>query len=150
MRAARLPRNGSPSIRPAPLSGRSLHAVPDPQHQRAGISGLAPAADLSQERRELICSGIGLTVKLSIALLAGVSLVQLARAYQERMDRHGELTAVLELEQSKLRRSRDRFDRLFRVDGEQTLLREQNQWIAPDRLRVVWHGEASSPASPRP
>ena len=24
------------------------------------------------------------------------------------------------------------------VEGEQRLIREQNQWIAPNRLRVVW------------
>ena len=113
----------------------------------ADITTLAPAATLSQERRELVCSVIGLTVKCSMALLAGVSLVRLAGAYQERMDRHGELAAVLDLEQAKLARARDRFDRLFGIDGEQRLIREQNQWIAPNRLRVVWD-KADDPAFP--
>ncbi|MFM7453619.1 MAG: hypothetical protein ACKO1V_06600, partial [Cyanobium sp.] len=58
--------------------------------------------------------------------------------YQERMDRQGELAAVLQLEQAKLAKARERFDALFGVDGEQRLIREQNQWIAPNRLRVVW------------
>jgi hypothetical protein len=32
------------------------------------------------------------------------------------------------------------------VEGEQRLIREQNQWIAPNRLRVVWQTpEASQP-----
>jgi len=109
------------------------------------ISTLAPAAGLSQERRELLCSAIGLTVKLSLALLAGVSLVRLAGAYQARMDRQGELAAVLDLEQAKLARARERFDRLFGTDGEQQLIREQNQWIAPNRLRVVWQSEGDKP-----
>ena len=107
--------------------------------------GSASAAALSPERRELLCSAIGLTVKLSLALLAGVSLVRLAGAYQERMERQGELAAVLDLEQAKLARARERFDRLFGTDGEQRLIREQNQWIAPNRLRVVWENGAEKP-----
>ena len=98
----------------------------------------------SPEQRELVCSLVGLTVKVALALVAGVSLVQLAHAYQQRMERQGELVAVLDLEKAKLARARDRFDRLFAVDGEQRLIREQNQWIAPNRLRIVWHDDASA------
>lgn len=77
-------------------------------------------------------------MKLGLVLMAGVSLVRLAGAYQERMDRQGELAAVLQLEQGKVAKARERFDTLFSVEGEQRLIREQNQWIAPNRLRVVW------------
>jgi hypothetical protein len=140
--------------RPLSLSSRpalnSKGAEPELTAELTGISALAPVAALSQERRELLCSGIGLAVKFSLALLAGVSLVRLAGAYQERMDRHGELAAVLQLEQSKLQRARERFDRLFGTHGEQTLVREQNQWIAPNRLRVVWQGERLPAVAPRP
>jgi hypothetical protein len=92
----------------------------------------------TSERQELLCSVIGLTVKLGAALLAGVSLFQLAGAYQERLDRHGELTAILDIESAKLLKAQERFDQLFSLDGERRLLREQDQWIAPNRLRVVW------------
>lgn len=93
---------------------------------------------VSSERQELLCSLIGLLVKLSLVGVVAISLVRLAVAYQERMERQGELSAVLNLEEGKLAKSRERFDRLFVVDGEQRLIREQNQWIAPNRLRVVW------------
>lgn len=131
----------TPSRAARPRARAAARSVP------ADITSLAPASALSQERRELVCSVIGLTVKCSLALLAGVSLVRLAGAYQERMDRQGELAAVLDLEQAKLARARDRFDRLFGTDGEQRLIREQNQWIAPNRLRVVWE-KADDPAFP--
>ena len=94
---------------------------------------------VSSERQELLCSLIGLMVKLSLVAVVSISLVRLASAYQERMDRQGELSAVLGIEESKLAKARERFDRLFVVDGEQRLIREQNQWIAPNRLRVVWN-----------
>lgn len=98
---------------------------------------------LASERQELLCSVIGLVVKFSLVALAGVSLFRLAGAYQERMDRQGEIAAVLELESARLARARERFDQLFMVEGEQTLIREQSQWIAPNRMRVVW--QASRP-----
>ncbi len=103
------------------------------------------AANLSSERRDLHCSVIGLTVKVGLVLMAAVSLVRLAGTYQERMDRQGELAAVLQLEQAKLAKARERFDVLFSMDGEQRLIREQNQWIAPNRLRVVWKPVAETP-----
>ena len=31
-----------------------------------------------------------------------------------------------------------RFDRLFSIGGEKRLISEQDQWIAPNRLRVIW------------
>ena len=34
------------------------------------------------------------------------------------------------------------------VAGEQKLIREQSQWIAPNRLRVVW--QTSDPSQDRP
>ncbi|MCP9822109.1 hypothetical protein KBZ22_05460 [Cyanobium sp. L1E-Cus] len=93
---------------------------------------------LSSERQEFLCSVIGLALKVGLVVVAGVSLVRLATAYQERMERQGELSAVLGLERAKLSKARERFDHLFMVEGEQRLIREQNQWIAPNRLRVVW------------
>jgi len=94
----------------------------------------------------LVCSVIGLMVKLGLVAVAGVSLVRLAGAYQQRMDRNGEIVAVLELEQARLARARERFDQLFMVAGEQQLIREQSQWIAPNRLRVVW--QSAPPLTP--
>jgi hypothetical protein len=97
---------------------------------------------INRERQELVCSTIGLVVKLGLIAVAGVSLLRLAGAYQQRMDRQGEITAVLELETAKLAKARERFDSLFRIEGEQRLIREQSQWIAPNRMRVVWREDA--------
>jgi hypothetical protein len=125
---------------------------PLPRPQAAAPAGVAVFGTdghllaISQERRELVCSVIGLMVKLGLVAVAGVSLVRLAGAYQQRMDRNGEIVAVLELEKARLARARDRFDELFMVAGEQRLIREQSQWIAPNRLRVVWQ----TPPSPLP
>lgn len=95
-----------------------------------------------------MCSGIGLTLKLSLALVAGVSLVRLGGAYQQRLDRYGEITAVLDIQQAKLLKAQNRFDNLFATGGEQRLIQEQDQWIAPNRLRVVWKQPGQDAAVP--
>jgi hypothetical protein len=64
------------------------------------------------------------------------------------MERQGELSAVLEIEKAQLAKARHRFDRLFMVEGEQQLIREQSQWIAPNRMRVVWQTSDPSPEKP--
>ena len=110
----------------------------------SAFSSLRP----STPGQELICSGIGLTLKLSLALVAGISLVRLGGAYQQRLDRYGEITAVLDIQQAKLLKAQNRFDTLFATGGEQRLIQEQDQWIAPNRLRVVW--KQSGPAKDAP
>jgi len=90
----------------------------------------------------MLCSLIGLTVKLGLVVVGAVSLCRLATAYQQRMERQGEISAVLELQTAKLAKARERFDLLFMEEGEQRLIREQSQWIAPNRMRIVW-GRAS-------
>ena len=54
------------------------------------------------------------------------------RAYQERMDRHSEIAAVVSIESAKLETLQHRFDRLFSIGGEKRLISEQDQWIAPN------------------
>jgi len=106
---------------------------------------------VTQERREMLCSLIGLGIKLGLVVVTSLSLVQIAGAYQQRMDSNGEIVAVLELEKARLERARERFDALFIVEGEQRLIREQSQWIAPNRLRVIWQSaEATPKPMPRP
>ena len=101
-------------------------------------------------KQDLLFSLIGLSVKLGLVMVAGVSLVRLASAYQARMDRQGELAAVLQIETAQLTKAQQRFDRLFLMSGEQTLAREQSQWIAPNRLRVVWQAPAAPKTLPDP
>ena len=139
LRRERKPLSGADS-RPAslrkPASLSNTASEPDPQIITGGEAAALQA--LSTERQEFLCSVIGLALKVGLVVVAGVSLVRLATAYQERMERQGELSAVLGLERAKLSKARERFDHLFMVEGEQRLIREQNQWIAPNRLRVVW------------
>ncbi|CAK6691857.1 hypothetical protein [Synechococcus sp. CBW1107] len=132
------PRTAQPSQRRSASRGQRLSqrrpARPAPQTPSTRPASLRP----STPAQELICSGIGLTLKTGLALVAVVSLVRLGGAYRERLDRYGEITAVLNIQQAKLNKAQQRFDNLFTTGGEQRLIQEQDQWIAPNRMRVVW------------
>ncbi|WP_398325255.1 hypothetical protein [Vulcanococcus sp.] len=84
-------------------------------------------------------------MKVGLGLVAVVSLVRLGGAYRERLDRYGEITAVLNIQQAKLNKAQQRFDSLFTTGGEQRLIQEQDQWIAPNRMRVVWTTTGAAP-----
>ncbi len=86
----------------------------------------------------MIYSGFALALKFGLIALATLSLVKLCFAYNQRLHRHGELTEVLSLESAKLKSLQSRFDHLFTIGGGRRLIDEQDHWIAPNRLRVIW------------
>ena len=101
-------------------------------------ASLAASIQLQTDRRELQCSLMALGVKVGLVVLGCVSILRLSGAYQERLERHGEIDAVVTVETVKLKTLQHRFDRLFSIGGDKRLLSEQDQWIAPNRLRVIW------------
>ena len=98
----------------------------------------AASIQLQLDRQELHCCLIALAAKAALILVGCVSVARMSVAYQERLDRHGEIAAVVNLEAKRLETLQNRFDRLFSIGGEKRLLSEQDQWIAPNRLRVIW------------
>lgn len=127
-------------------SARSFHSV-EPRQETSqsprsveSVTAADRAALIQRklDRQELHCSLIALGAKVGLILLGCVSVVRLSVAYQERLERHGEIAAVVAVETAKLESLQSGFDRLFTLGGEQRLLENQDQWIAPNRLRVVW------------
>ena len=127
---------------------RTVRVAPGPSTPNAAppATGIRP----SNPHQELTCSAIGLTLKVGLAFLAVVSLVRLGGAYQTRLERYGEISAVLNIQQAKLLKAQHRFDKLFAAGGEQQLIQEQDQWIAPNRLRVVWQQPEQAAQRPFP
>jgi len=99
---------------------------------------LASKLQLQEERRELAYSSLALAMKLGLFSLGAVSLIKLSIAYHHRLDRFGELVAVMNVETSRLNNIQRRFDRLFTIGGRKRLMDEQDQWIEPNRLRIIW------------
>ena len=108
--------------------------------KRPALDAATMAASIQEQtdRREVQCSLMALAVKFGLVVLGCVSIVRLSVAYQERLDRHSEIDAVVTVETAKLQTLQQRFDRLFSIGGEKRLISEQDQWIGPNRLRVIW------------
>ena len=63
---------------------------------------MAAAIQRQTDQQELQCSLLALAAKAGLVLLGCVSLIRLSVAYQERMDRHSEIAAVVSIETAKL------------------------------------------------
>jgi hypothetical protein len=46
----------------------------------------------------------------------------------------------------RLQKQQTQLDRLFSRDGQQVVFQQEQQWIAPNRRRIVW----TSPDAPAP
>ena len=106
--------------------------------QRVDAATLASTLQLQEQQRELIYSLIGLFMKLGLLVIASASLVKLGISSHQRVGRYSELSSVLDIESVKLIRLQERFDRFFTIGGETRLMDENDQWISPNRIRVIW------------
>ena len=89
-------------------------------------------------RRELLYRYMGLILKFGLFIVFATSLVNLGLASHQRVNRNLELSYLLEKESKKFHTLRRRFDKLFAMGGEESFLKEQDQWIAPNSVRVIW------------
>ena len=104
------------------------------------IDALTQVAEFQKEeiRRELLYSYVGLILKLGLLIVFSTSLVNLGLASHQRVNRNLELSYLLERESKKLQKLRLRFDEMFINGGEQSFFKEQDQWITPNSVRVIW------------
>ncbi len=109
-----------------------------PKNQRVDAASLASALQLQEQRRELVYSLIALAMKFGLLLIGTTSLVKLGISSHQRVGSYTELSSVLHVESIKLNRLQERFDRFFTIGGERRLMDENDQWIAPNRIRVIW------------
>ncbi len=89
-------------------------------------------------RRELLYSYVGLILKFGLFIVFSTSLVNLGIASHQRVNRNLELSYLLEKESKKLHKLRLRFDEIFTNGGEQSFFKDQDQWITPNSVRVIW------------
>ena len=91
-----------------------------------------------EERRELFYSYGALILKFGLLVVFSTSLVNLGLASHQRVNRNIELSYLLEKETKKFHKLRRRFDEMFSIGGEESFYKEQDQWIAPNSVRVIW------------
>ena len=107
-------------------------------NKKTNTATLASTLQLQEEKRGLIYSYIALGMKFGFFLIAISSLFNLGIAAQHRIRRNNELSTLLDLESKKFQDLHLRFDKLFTIGGSERLMDEQDQWIAPNSIRVIW------------
>ena len=104
------------------------------------IDAFSKVSEFQKEevRRELLYSYVGLILKFGLLIVFATSLVNLGLASHQRVNRNLGLSDLLEKESRKLHKLRLRFDEIFTNGGEQSFFKEQDQWITPNSVRVIW------------
>ena len=99
---------------------------------------LASAIQEIYEEQEKFVSAIYLGLKVCFFLLAIVSLIRIGYSSKIRLTRLREIKESYIYEKSRFRVLSNRFDDLFSFEGEQRFMKDQDQMISRDIIRVIW------------
>ena len=99
---------------------------------------LAASIQIHEEKREFLYSLIALALKAFLFLIAAVSLAKLGAASLQRVQGLAEVSSLLSVETQQLIGIQDRFDSFYTIGGEERLMDEQDHWIEPNSVRVIW------------
>ena len=81
---------------------------------------------------------IFLIIKISFSLLALISLIKLGYSSKVRLTRLREIEDSFLYEKYRFNFLTDKFDDLFSSEGEQRFMKDQDQIISRDIIRVIW------------
>jgi len=91
-----------------------------------------------QQKQDNFVSLIFLIIKISFSLLAIISLIKLGYSSKVRLIRLREIEDSFLYEQYRFNVLTDKFDDLFSSEGEQRFMKDQDQIISRDIIRVIW------------
>ena len=91
-----------------------------------------------QQKHDNFVSLIFLIIKISFSLLAIISLIKLGYSSKVRLTRLREIEESFLYEKYRFNFLTDKFDDLFSSEGEQRFMKDQDQIISRDIIRVIW------------
>ena len=91
-----------------------------------------------QKKQENFVSFVFLIIKICFSLLALISLVKLGYSSKVRLTRLREIQDSFSYEKYRYNNLSNRFDDLFSAEGEQRFMKDQDQMISRDIIRVIW------------
>ena len=91
-----------------------------------------------QQKEDNFVSLIYLIIKISFSLLAIVSLIKLGYSSKVRLTRLKEIEDSFSYEKYRFNVLTNKFDDLFSSEGEQRFMKDQDQIISRDIIRVIW------------
>ena len=99
---------------------------------------LSSAFKVKQDKNENFVSLISLIIKICFFLLAIISLIKLGYSSKVRLSRLREIQDSFLYEKYRFNVLTSRFDDLFSSEGEQRFMKDQDQIISRDIIRVIW------------
>ena len=99
---------------------------------------LVPVFIKKQLKEDNFVSLIFLIIKISFFLLAIVSLIKLGHSSKVRLTRLKEIEDSFLYEKYRFNVLTNKFDDLFSSEGEQRFMKDQDQIISRDIIRVIW------------
>jgi len=91
-----------------------------------------------QQKQDDFVLLIFLIIKISFSLLAIISLIKLGYSSKVRSTRLREIEESFLYEKYRFNLFTDKFDDLFSSEGEQRFMKDQDQIISRDIIRVIW------------
>ena len=113
-----------------------------PNHYRKSTykdkRSLASAIEINHKEQEDLVSSVFLGLKVCFSLLAIVSLLKIGYSSKVRLTRLKEIKDSYLYEKSRFNSLSHRFDDLISFEGEQRFMKDQDQMISRDIIRVIW------------
>ena len=91
-----------------------------------------------QQKQENFVSLVFLIIKICFSVLAIISLIKLGYSSKVRLTRLREIQDSFSYEKARFNALTGRFDDLFSYEGEQRFMKDQDQIISRDIIRVIW------------
>ena len=91
-----------------------------------------------QQKHDKLVSIIFIIIKITFSLLAIISLIKLGYSSKLRLTRLREIEESFLYEKYRFNVLTDKFEDLFSSEGEQRFLKDQDQIISRDIIRVIW------------
>ena len=99
---------------------------------------LVSSIELKNKEQEDFVSAVFLGIKICFSLLAVVSLLKIGYSSKVRLTRLKEIKDSYFYEKSRFDGLSRRFDDLISYEGEQRFMKDQDQMISKDIIRVIW------------
>ena len=99
---------------------------------------LRPDFKIKQKEHENFVSLFFLIIKICFSLLAVISLIKLGYSSKVRLTRLREIQDAYSYEKYRFHVLTNKFDDLFSSEGEQRFMKDQDQMISRDIIRVIW------------
>ena len=96
------------------------------------------AFKIKQQKQENFVFEFFLIIKICFSLLAIISMIKLGYNSKVRLTRLREIQNSFSYEKYRFNILTSRFDDLFSSEGEQRFMKDQDQMISRDIIRVIW------------